>query len=545
MAPRRWAAVAVVVVGATAVVAGPSSQALAAIAGAGGAGVGTKAALGSPNCDQATGKIKLQFYGAPPCVRPWTDGSDNGGATAQGVTAKSIKVVVLVPPEDKDKSSTNGGIKNQATGMNGLSKDATLDENAVLAHSYQTWGRTVEYQFVEATGTDEASQRADAVTVKAMKPFAVFDTAQFAQGGGGPVFQQLIANAGVPGNVPPMSAGDLLKPMEVNMAEWAGKELVDGNAQFGGDDVKSKKRVFGVIYPGGSDGMDLGVFTKEFAKYGGKIAPGAAVSYSTPTDPAAQSAAFQDEATPLIAKLKQAGVTSIVDFAGAGLVANATGSFTKAATGQDYFPEWLVTGSPYNDLDFFARSFDQQQWAHAFGQVWFTPYVAGGASDALTALFQWYWGKNEGTHSPGIFSLVYRLYNGIMTAGPNLTRATFNTALAKFPASGGAFQNMITNLETGIPPAPIPLRGTALAWWNPKASGGSNQIGIPGTGKYAYLNGGKRYLTGKYPAKLQPFFDSSKSVLQFDAIPAQDQVGPYPCDNCPTTGGGQTPSASS
>ena len=30
--------------------------------------------------------------------------------------------------------------------------------------------------------------------------------------------------------------------------------------------------------------MDLDVFTKEFAKYGGKIAPGAAVSYTSPTD---------------------------------------------------------------------------------------------------------------------------------------------------------------------------------------------------------------------------------------------------------------------
>ncbi len=71
----------------------------------------------------------------------------------------------------------------------------------------------------------------------------------------------------------------------------------------------------------------------------------------------------------------------------------------------------------------------------------------------------------------------------------------------------------------------------------------SNQIGITGTGKHAYLNGGKRYLTAKYPDKLQPFIDASKSVLQFDAVPAPDQVGPYPCDSCPSTGGGQTPAA--
>jgi hypothetical protein len=540
---RQWAAAVVVaLVGASTIaVSGVSAHA----AQAGGAGVGSKDALAQPDCDAQSGRIRLQFYGAPPCVRAWQDGADNGGATAQGVTKDSIKVVVLVPPEDKDKSSTNGGIKNQATGANGLSKDAVLDENAVLAHSYQTWGRTIDYEFVEASGTDETAQRADAVTVTAKKPFAVLDTATFASGGGGSVFQQAVAAAGVPGNDPPLSASDLLKPLELNIAEWAGKELVGGKAKFGGDDVKAKPRVFGVIYPGGADGMDLDVFTKAFAKYGGKVASDAAVGYSVPTDPAAQTAAFQEQASPLVAKLKNAGVTTVINFAGAGLTANATGTFTKQATSQDWFPEWIVTGSPYNDLDFFARSFDQQQWAHAFGQVWFTPYVAGGASDALTALFQWYWGKSQGTHSPGIFSLVYRLYNGVMTAGPNLTGKTFDAALRKFPASGGGFQNMITNLETGIPPAPIPQRGTALAWWDPKATGGSNQIGIPGTGKYAYLNDGKRYLRGKYPDELQPFFDPAKSVLQFDAIPAQDQIGPYPCDMCPSTGGSQTPAAAS
>ena len=543
MARRRGVLGVAVAIVAASVAVGSGSAAMAASSA--GPGIGSKEALAQSSCDAETGRIKFQFYGAAPCVRPWSDDDDNGGATAQGVTADSIKVVVLVPPADKDRASTNGGIKNQATGANGLSRDAVLDENAVLAHSYETWGRTIEYEFVEASGTDETAQRADAVNVIGKKPFAVLDTALYASGGGGRVFEQAVKSSGLPVYPNATSPTDLLKPYEVNMAEWAGKQLVGGKAQFGGDAVKDKKRVFGIIYQGGSDGMDLDVFTKEFAKYGGKIAPGAAVSYTSPTDSSAQSAAYQEQAPPLIAKLKQAGVTTVVNFAGAGLTASATGSFTKQATSQDWFPEWLVSGVPYNDLDFFARALDQEQWQHAFGQVWFTPYVAGGASDAITALFQWYWGKTQGTHAPGIFSNVYTLYNGVMLAGPKLTPKSFNAALAKFPSSGGGFQDMITNLETGIAPAPIPVRGTALAWWDPKATGGSNQIGIPGTGKYAYLNGGKRYLTGKYPEKLQPFFDASKSTLQFDAVPAQDVIGPYTCDDCPSTGGSQTPATAS
>ena len=120
----------------------------AAGAAAAGPGIESKAALSAPNCDPETQRIEVQWYAAPPCVRPFEEGDENGGATAQGVTADSIDVVVLVPPADKDRSSTNGGIKDYATGENGLSTDAVIDENAIMAQFWETWGRTVEYEFV-------------------------------------------------------------------------------------------------------------------------------------------------------------------------------------------------------------------------------------------------------------------------------------------------------------------------------------------------------------------------------------------------------------
>ena len=62
----------------------------------------TAAAMENPKCDPATGRFRFQYYAAPPCVKVWKPGSDNGGATAQGVTKDSIKVVVLwneLPPD--------------------------------------------------------------------------------------------------------------------------------------------------------------------------------------------------------------------------------------------------------------------------------------------------------------------------------------------------------------------------------------------------------------------------------------------------------------
>jgi hypothetical protein len=172
--------------------------------------------------------------------------------------------------------------------------------------------------------------------------------------------------------------------------------------------------------------------------------------------------------------------------------------------------------------------------------VWFVPYIEGNAKDAIVNFFQWYWGADRGTHSPGVLSLLLRLYNGVQLAGPKLTTASFNTALQKFEPIGGAYSGMITNLETGYPPVgTVAPRGAAIGWWNPDIEGPSNQIGVTGKGKYMYLDGGKRYITGDFPKNVEGLFDESASIATLPSVPTQDQVGPYPCDGCPSSGGSQ------
>ena len=48
-----------------------------------GPGISSKAALAGAGCDADTGRIAVQWYAAPPCVRPFEAGDDNGGATAR------------------------------------------------------------------------------------------------------------------------------------------------------------------------------------------------------------------------------------------------------------------------------------------------------------------------------------------------------------------------------------------------------------------------------------------------------------------------------
>ena len=137
-------------------------------------------------------------------MKPWKDGDDNGGATAQGVTAKAIKVAVLIgDPSAGELAARKGLYLDQATGENSVTapEDSTKDINEIFKYAYQTWGRTVEFTFVKTSGSDEAAQRADAVEVAALKPFAVLDEASSINSppvGGGAVFEQALENAGVP-----------------------------------------------------------------------------------------------------------------------------------------------------------------------------------------------------------------------------------------------------------------------------------------------------------------------------------------------------------
>ena len=151
-----------------------------------GTGVGHEGGARGPNCDASTGTLKFDAGTAVPCVVPFKAGADNGGATATGVTKDSIKVVVYGKSLDQFTAS-DAAFKptNLATGDTGTIEDMYKDIAAAFEHTFELYGRKVEFDFVYQTGADEAAQRADAVAVASKKPFAVL--------GGGPVFSQAIA----------------------------------------------------------------------------------------------------------------------------------------------------------------------------------------------------------------------------------------------------------------------------------------------------------------------------------------------------------------
>jgi hypothetical protein len=560
---HRWARMRRVLAGAVApmVVVGVAlvapSGAVQAPEGAGppvpGSGIGTKAALNNPRCvtdDEygVYGRFNSQVVGGGPiCVKPWKAGADNGGATARGVTEDAVTVVAIVPNAQQnaaDVAQAQAFPTNRATNQPASYADGINDVLQPLMEFYETWGRDIRIELVESSGDDEEAQRADAVTIKAMDPFAVIDMSPR----GFETLNQELAKAkimvsGVTASTPKALAQAPYRwgtqdsqAAVVGAAELVGKQLVGKKAEFGGDDVAGEERVFGAVYQ--QDAIELEPFEERLADFDGTLA--VSLPYegtgSAQGDPQAAAAAVP----PMVQKLKEQGVTSIVLFADGAM----NQALMERAQSQSYFPEWIYSGALFADFASFARANPPEQMEHAFGLSTIPPYVAPGANQPVNVL-DWYWGTGAGTTSASAQVRLGWLLNGIHTAGPKLTTKTFTQGLFSSPGTGGAAQDRKTSLASnaygknaGLPYDEYMSTGFDYApiWWDGTAVAPTPATGTTGTGNWWYPNGGQRYFPAQYP-KSFPWFDKAGAITNFTTFPDPPTVPAPACTSCPAATG--------
>ncbi|HEY7107073.1 MAG TPA: hypothetical protein VH986_11765 [Acidimicrobiia bacterium] len=528
-------------------VAVSASEAVAAASNGLNNGMGTAAALNSPQCDKQRGRIKFVYEGWVPCVKPWPANGNNGGATSPGVTKDSVKVVVLKPP-DEETNTGRSPIKDRATGALATVEDSVRDTLPMFEKTYQQWGRKLDVTVVQDSGTDETAQRADAVKVASMHPFAVVDLT------GGDVFETAVAAkkivvvGGSSPNKESIAQAPYRWPVAIDFtttalagAELIGKNFAGKPAKFAGDsNLQSKKRVFGTVLSDAKTAPDFQPAFAELKKYGVTIAPNASLTYTPSTDPA-QASTVADQAAPtLIAKLKDAGVTSILvlptDY-------QMIGSLTKAAANNDYHPEWIVMGVGYADIGALTRTFDQGEWSHAFGVsgLWVpVKDLTAGPSDVA---FQWYWGPNAGAYSQGVFADFELLFAGIHMAGPKLTPQNFQAGMFSRPPTAGAAEGHVTDAaryygkNAGLPYNEYLTGGdVAIVWWDSDTVGPSVAVNLPDAkGVYQFVDGAKRYKVGDLPANVgNLMFDKAKSIDVLPTTPPNELAPDYPCDGCPS-----------
>jgi hypothetical protein len=482
-------------------------------------------------CDTSTGRLAVPDYFAPECYAPFT--GDNGGATADGVTADEITIVYYEGPNADpiisyitDAIAVDDTNAQQFETMQGL-----VDYYEAF---YELYGRSINLVTYEGTGiaTDEVAARADAAAiVEKYHPFAVL---------GGPAltsaFADELANnktlciGCTPGQPPAfysdrdpyvwgLDGSQLQKQSHV--LEFIQKQLVGKNAEHAGDALKSTPRSFGLVYleSSGASKELADTFAAGMAGIGAPL--GEVVAYQL--DPAT----IQQQASQVITKLKTAGITTVI-FTGDPV---APRDFTKEATAQEYFPEWVVAASTLVDVTAFARTYDQQQWAHAFGVTQLATRGDPVASGAY-ASYEWFTGSPPpaddtiGVISPNP-ALLFSVLQGI---GPEVSPENFKAAL--FASEGtrpGISQPYLSYGDKGYWGGEPDYQGVDDAtafWWDPVATG-PDEIRKEGTGMYQYVDGGLRYLPGAWPSE-DKLFNPDGAVAIYLTPPAGEERGDYP-----------------
>jgi hypothetical protein len=124
-------------------------------------------------CDTELGLLKVPVSNAAPCVEPWDETEDNGGATAQGVTADEILVVNYQAQPDPLQQALveDAGANTDPT----LTNEVEVNYIKLFTDVYETYGRTVRVETIEASGgpDDATAAQADALRAIELKPFAV------------------------------------------------------------------------------------------------------------------------------------------------------------------------------------------------------------------------------------------------------------------------------------------------------------------------------------------------------------------------------------
>jgi hypothetical protein len=488
-----------------------------------------------PNCDPKTGRIKLPSVYAPPCVA--APKGVKGGATSPGVTAKTITIAIYQPADQDLAAVLQAKLDPYAKVKQ--TEQAFLD---MFQHTFNMWGRKIVIKRLKGTGVDETSARADAVKVD--EEFHAF--ASLGGPSQAPAYSDELASRhilcincglGVPDSVYQKNAPYMWGPFQtpeqflLNLGDYVVNRLLHRKAAHAGDSTfRSRDRTFGIVH----FEQDPPVFSdvEKLVRIQGRkrgFVPKVQVTYQLILDK------LGEQARTIIAKLKAKKVTTVI-FLGDPLMPI---DLTKTATEQNYFPEWIITGTVLTDTTTLGRLYDKKQWNHAFG-ISSIPVPTGQKNAEGWRLHKWYFGTDPVAKltAPLIYLIVQQFMLGVHMAGPDLTPETFRGGMFKYPVSGGgptAAQVSYGNHkffdapQIGFPGKPdyLAVDDMAEIWWDPKTKAKDEQ-GVEGVGVVRYANGGSRYIPGKMPNRPDDAFKLKSSVYKYDTLPPRDRPPSYP-----------------
>jgi hypothetical protein len=524
--------------------AGPGGVALAASgpggsAGAAFSGGGALAAASGPsatNCrpDGRTNGISLH---QPPCVA-WRPGTDNGGATARGVTANQIVVAVLNPEQTYNESPA----ANAALSTTGLSARPAQTRYVREArrryfnNHTETYGREVVFKEVNYDGSwlDAATERAWVKKVATETgAFAVLADVMLARQEAAAYHLLSFSSPWAVTDQASADAGGYFTgrymTYETEFRTWAEficNQLAGRPARWSGDPLLQRTtRKFGIIYPD-NNGIDVkssinNVLAPALAsRCGVQLAKAVGMDQDDVVN-------GQQEAPNIMAQMKGANVTTILGF-----FSFLQGTFlTKAADQNGYLPEWAMSGLNSSDEAVLMRTWSQSQAAHAFDLSEGEMFPPNNLTDEFNREIRLGWPEQYGANSgSGLNTLAlsqwdewHRLFDGIQLAGPRLTPDTWLQGLQKMPKSGGTF---FSPLEYYTPGTGMESYKDMTYRWYDGTNHCADELGQQGLGCWVFINGGARVAPGAFPLGEPPYFvPASASLAKDHPIVWPDSLG--------------------
>jgi hypothetical protein len=480
-------------------------------------------------CDTELGTIAVPDFFAVACMAPFT--GDNGGATATGVTADEITIVHYQGPDnDPIINYITAAVKNDETNAQ---ENATIEGFIKYFETYyELYGRKIKYVSYESTGlaNDEVTARADAQRiVEEYKPFAVV---------GGPALTNAFADELAARETVCISCGGgtaewfaerdpylwnldgSAEQKQVHVVEFIGKQLAGKPASHAGDALKAETRKFAVVYEAsnGAESQRLAdLMESRMTEVG--ATPDLMLPYTL--DPGT----IQQQASQIVAKMKAAGITTVV----LSTDPVAPGDFTREATIQEYEPEWFVAAATLTDTNAFGRGYDQKQWAHAFGvtslAVRVSPDVVG-----TKILYKWFTGQDApAPMSAPVFMPGFNLlFSALQSTGPNLNAQTLGAFLKTIKTRRATTASYLTYGDQGIWDETDynGVDDATVFWWDATATG-LDENAREGTGLMKFVDGGKRYLPGEWPSE-DKLFVQDGAVAIYETAPPEETPPAYP-----------------
>lgn len=451
------------------------------------------AAAGVTPCPQSDRQIPGDPY-SPPC---FAFSGDNGGATATGVSAETIRISFRVLDER--------GFQQTLAELAGASLSDTPDtvRNTVAGlaeyfnQRFQLYGRQIEIVFYEGVGSNtnelvgkgRAQAEQDAQNVGTMDIFADISATS-------EPYTNALCNQGVLalGN-PYLSRqyhderGPCAWSLAVNgtevaefAAEFAAKRLSGGTADFAGGSIQGAPRVIATLAPNNPWYQEsVEVSRGRFAELTNGAPQGPNYQYLL------DLAQLSNQASELIPRMAADGVTTVI----CGCDPIFPVFLSGVAARENYFPEFIIAGTALTDADVVGQLWNQEFASHAFGVSPLQNFVPPTQTIAYQAFKSVRPDQEPAFSVDLIYYQMYQLAIGLQMAGPNLSPTTFQQGMYDYPPQSGPY-----GLWDFGPGDHTTADDVREIYWDPNAVSGYN--GRPGA--YVGINGDQRYLRDQLPS---------------------------------------------